>query len=96
MSQKPPRSNLEYILWGIIFVGFIGFTACSPALLSNPTEGQRILEQQGYTNVKFIGVAYNSCGRGDIRQDRFEVTNPKSTFTVTVCSGLWKGYTVRY
>ena len=96
MSTKPPRSNLEYILWAILFVGFIGFAGCSPALLSNPAEGQRILEQQGYTDVKFIGVAYNSCGRGDIRQDRFQVTNSKGSFPVTVCSGLWKGYTIRF
>ena len=96
MSTKPSRSNLEYVLWGVFCVGIIGMACFSPALLSNPVEGKRILEQQGYTDIRFIGVAYNSCGRGDIRQDRFEVTNPKGTFNVIVCSGLWKGYTIRF
>lgn len=87
---------MKLTLLVIFYLIIVSLVVFSPALLSNPSEGKRILEEQGYTNVRFLGVSYTSCGTGDIRQDRFEVTNPKSTFIVTVCSGLWKGYTIRF
>lgn len=61
-----------------------------------PYKGQRILEQQGYTDVRYTGVNFWGCGHGDIRRDQFTVSNTKSTFPVTVCSGMFKGYTIRF
>ena len=79
------------------FTGFIVFAALQPYIFSNPTDSSKVLEKQGYTNVKFIGVDYWGCGKGDVKNDKFEVTNSAGNrFSVTVCSGFLKGSTVRY
>jgi len=70
------------------------------ALLGGCTDAstaQRVLHQQGYTNVVITGYRPFLGSQGDTYVTGFEATAPNGTrVTGAVCSGFLKGATIRF
>jgi len=63
---------------------------------SDGPEAQRVLTQQGYTQIQITGVNFFSCGEGDIYRTGFTaLTYTQQKVEGTVCSGVLKGNTIR-
>lgn len=81
------------ILAGLLF--FIGLTSCS----SNKDfeKGQRILEQQGYTDVTNTGYSMFCCSDQEEYSTGFECKDRNgNTVKGCFCSAFLKGITVRF
>lgn len=64
---------------------------------TNTVKAQRILEQNGYTNVQMTGYDPFMCSEGDDFSDGFTATSPKGMQVEgAVCSGIMKGATIRF
>ncbi len=58
---------------------------------------ERILTEQGYTNIEAGGYGWLSCSEDDVFKTEFKATSPAGkTVTGTVCSGWFKGGTIRF
>lgn len=58
---------------------------------------ERILTEQGYTNIEAGGYGWLSCSEDDVFKTEFTATSPAGkTVTGTVCSGWFKGGTIRF
>lgn len=64
---------------------------------TKPDRATRILEQQGYTEIKMHGYDLFNCSRDDIYHDKFTAKGPTGKpVSGVVCAGLlFKGSTVR-
>jgi hypothetical protein len=69
----------------------LSMTSCT-----NKTETIRVLEMNGYTNVQAHGYSFFGCGRGDFFSTKFTATLNNKTVSGVVCSGLFKGSTIRF
>jgi hypothetical protein len=70
----------------------IGLGACSDA----PT-AERVLRENGYTDIKTTGYDFFACGKGDNFSTGFTATSPNGhKVSGSVCSGLLKGATIRF
>ena len=64
---------------------------------TSSTETVRAVESLGLTEVKPTGYRFWGCGEDDSFHTGFEATNPQGkVVTGTVCSGWFKGATVRF
>lgn len=78
----------------MIYILIIATTNSNPNRLENTT---KILESQGYNDIKFTGIKVFSCSPYDIYRIGFEAISPAGkTVEGTVCSGIFKGHTVRF
>lgn len=70
----------------------LALSACT-----SPSDADRVLRQQGYTNVSTGGYAWMSCGEDDSVRTRFTATAPNGEpVNGAVCGGLlFKNNTVR-
>ncbi len=89
----------EKIYYSIMTLFFVGW-ACL-ALVTGCTDERtttRVLQDQGYTNVKTDGLAWFSCGKGDWYATKFFATSPNGTSVEgAVCTGLlFKNSTIRF
>lgn len=77
----------------ILLICVLGLTACT-----DPKNAQRILEDNGYTDVRLTGYSWFSCGQGDTYRDGFIAKSPVGRDVEgTVCSGwLFKNSTIRF
>lgn len=68
------------------------FTSCV-----NEKEANRVLTQQGYTDIELCGYAWFACGRSDTYSTCFKATNHVGNkIEGVVCSGLlFKNSTIR-
>jgi len=70
------------------------------ALLSactNSSKAERVLSENGYTNIQLTGYDLFGCGKGDTFADGFKATSPAGKTVVgVVCSGMFKGATIRF
>lgn len=72
------------------------------ALLSlactDESAARRTLDAEGFTDVRFTGYAFFSCGKDDTTATEFVATNPRGRRVKgAVCCGLvFKGCTVRF
>jgi hypothetical protein len=84
---------MKYLLV-IMFVLFVSLAASC----THPSEAQRVLQEQGYTNIETGGYAWFSCGEGDHYQTKFTATSPSGHRVIgVVCSGLLlKSTTIRF
>lgn len=70
----------------------LSLAACSDA----PT-AERVLADNGYTNIKTNGYAFLSCGEKDSFATSFTATSPNGRqVSGAVCSGWMKGATIRF
>lgn len=76
----------------ITFAFVLMLAACTDA----PT-AERILRQNGYTNIQTTGFSAFSCGKDDAFATGFTALAPNgSKVTGVVCSGWLKGGTIRF
>lgn len=63
---------------------------------TSPDSAKRVLEAQGYTNIKTGGYALWACSEDDAFATKFTATSVSgNTVTGAVCSGWFKGNTIR-
>lgn len=77
----------------------LGFDAVATAL-TDEGKGQRAAESLGYKNVsvvkKSIALPFTGCGKSDTTVITVRGTDPQGVErTITFCSGVWKGATLR-
>lgn len=65
---------------------------------SDPAVAQRTLENMGYTNIEITGWGpFAGCGQDDTFVTKFKAISPnKKHVAGVVCSGWFKGATVRF
>lgn len=70
------------------------------ALLSgctNTSKAEEVLMKNGYTNIKMTGYSFFGCSDSDSFSDGFEAKSPNGSNVVgVVCSGMFKGATIRF
>jgi hypothetical protein len=92
-------------LTGTFFPAAVGIASVAAAVavmgvsligLSDEEGAKRVLDNEGYTNVQMTGTNSFSCGGGDLYRTGFKATNlNKKSVEGTVCSGIFKGNTIR-
>lgn len=91
--------EIEAVVYIFIFIAWVG-SMCIGAF-SKPDGAVRALNTQGYKNVQifdhaWFAVGLRGCGHGDISMFSASAENPRGDkVNVQVCSGVFKGYTVR-
>lgn len=69
-----------------------GLGACT-----DKSNAQRILSQQGYTEIQLGGYAFGACSEDDTYATSFRAKSPAGIFVEgAVCSGWFKGGTIRF
>jgi hypothetical protein len=64
---------------------------------TSPDRFQQVLVDAGYSNVRTGGYSWLGCGKGDIYATNFEAVGPTGRpVKGTVCSGFFKGATIRF
>lgn len=64
---------------------------------TNPEGAEKVLKDQGYTNIVITGYRCFSCGEEDSFATGFTATSPNGTqVSGTVCEGFLKGKTIRF
>lgn len=72
----------------------LGFVAACGV---NPQEATRTLEAQGVTKVKITGFSWMGCGRDDDFASNWKGIGVNGRpISGSICSGWFKGYTVRF
>lgn len=57
---------------------------------------ERVLAEQGYTEIEAGGYGFFSCSEDDVFKTNFKATSPAGKrVSGTVCSGWFKGATIR-
>ena len=75
---------------------FIVLLGLMVSACTSPDSAKRVLEAQGYTNIKTGGYAFFACSEDDTFATKFTATSVSGqVVTGAVCSGLFKGNTVR-
>ena len=63
---------------------------------SNPDKATQVLKKQGYTEIHITGYSLFACSEDDFYSTGFEAKSVTGEFvTGAVCSGFFKGNTVR-
>ena len=63
---------------------------------SNEEGAQRALLDAGYTHINILGYSWMGCGENDQYHDEFTAIGPTGRQVHgVVCSGVWKGATIR-
>lgn len=78
-------------------LAFVAFLALATSACTSPETAIRILEQNGYTNIQMTGYSFFACSEDDTFATGFQATSPTGQVVEgTVCSGLFKGATIRF
>ncbi|UOK16847.1 hypothetical protein [Vibrio phage phiKT1024] len=73
-------------------VAVLGLSGCTDVQGATKT-----LRQNGYTNVQTHGYGFFECSQNDKFATKFSATSPSGHYvTGTVCSGFFKGSTIRF
>jgi hypothetical protein len=87
--MKPTKTSTLIIM-------FIFFTGLNFVGLSAPDEAMHVVTVSGYKNIKITGYEFYGCGESDFFRTGFEASAPNGTQVKgVVCSGLFKGATLR-
>jgi hypothetical protein len=79
----------------LLFVAFIW--VIGPVACTSPSTARRVLEEQGYKDIKLTGFRLMGCGQGDTFSDGFEATNVNGKRVHgVVCSSFTKSATIRF
>jgi hypothetical protein len=81
----------------LIVLAMLIYGISTPFWAYDPPGATRVLEQQGFRDIKIKGYAWFACAKSDTYQTEFEATSFNGTrVTGVVCSGLlFKANTVR-
>jgi len=70
------------------------------ALLSactNTSNAERVLADNGYTDIQMTGYSLFGCDKNDTFSDGFKAKSPNGKMVEgVVCSGVFKGATIRF
>jgi len=79
----------------IIFALIVATMFCA---CSNSQDAERVLQENGFTNIQTTGYSFFACGKDDFFSTGFTATSVNgSQVSGTVCSGLlFKGSTIRF
>jgi hypothetical protein len=67
------------------------------AACTAPDSARNALESQGFTDIQIQGYAFFGCGKDDSFHTKFTAKNAQGRpVEGVVCSGLFKGSTVRF
>ncbi|EAQ28704.1 hypothetical protein NAP1_13933 [Erythrobacter sp. NAP1] len=84
------------VQFGLIAAAVVAFPFVAPVACTQPDRAREVLEIQGYSDIEISGYAYLACGNGDVFATAFEATSPSGQAVEgAVCSGIFKGNTVR-
>lgn len=76
----------------ILFALVLALTACT-----SQSDADSALKALGMTNIQYTGYSLFACSKDDTFHTGFTATNPQGQqVTGTVCSGVFKGATVRF
>lgn len=76
-----------------LFIILVSLRSC----LTNEDKPRQVLEEQGFTNIRFTGYSFFMCSDKDTYSTGFEATSPTGKEVKgAVCGGFMKGYTVRF
>lgn len=84
--------------FGILVIVLILFIILAPKACTNESKTTEVLINSGLHPIEVGGYAWFQCGDKDIFATKFKAYSSDSTKIVTgcVCSGLFKGNTIRY
>ena len=75
----------------IVLMSF-GIMGCT-----SPEPSKKLLSSMGYTNIELTGYVVFGCGEHDVFRTGFTAKSPNgSSVDGVVCSGWFKGSTVRF
>ncbi|MEM1050600.1 MAG: hypothetical protein AAGI28_00760 [Pseudomonadota bacterium] len=81
---------------GLVLVLIGTFPFYAPIACTSPDRATDTLLAQGYTQIQIDGYAYLDCGQDDVFATAFKAKSPSGQpVEGAVCSGLFKGNTVR-
>ena len=64
---------------------------------TNDSKARSVLISQGYKDVRITGYSFMACSEDDIYSTGFNATTPSGQkVSGTVCSGWFKGSTIRF
>lgn len=87
------RKNAKHLL---VIVAVLIFAAWAIWPKARPDEARAVLSAQGYTQVEITGSRLFGCGREDVYRTGFRAVGPTGVPAQgVVCSGIFKGATVR-
>lgn len=75
----------------IIAIAALSLTACGV----NHQAGKRVVESHGFTDVVIGGYAFFSCGKDEFASSFTAKDANGNPVSGAICSGWFKGYTVR-
>jgi hypothetical protein len=79
----------------IAFISAIALAASLSACTA-PDRALRVLQDAGYSDITIAGYAWAACSEDDTFATRFSATGPSGRpASGAVCSGLFKGATIR-
>lgn len=86
MKKKTPLKLLTISILGLLFY------------YKDPdASAKRVLQEQGYNNIKMTGHQFLMCGDNDVYARGFTAYTKDSILVKgCVCSGINKGYTIRF
>lgn len=80
---------MKIMIAAVVLVALSGCT--------RPGATERVLSEQGYTNIDAGGYGWLSCSEDDVFKTNFTATSPAGKrVSGTVCSGWFKGGTIRF
>jgi hypothetical protein len=98
MESEFESSGTYNVYFGVIMKKFLIIAAV--VLLSactNTTKAERVLNENGYTDIQMTGYSMFGCDKNDSFSDGFKAKSPSGkTVTGVVCSGWFKGSTIRF
>lgn len=75
----------------------IALIALSLSGCTQPGRAERVLTENGYTDVEILGYAWFGCGQDDMFHTQFRAVAPSGKIVGgTVCSDWFKGATIRF
>lgn len=80
---------MKYI---VLIIAALSLMACT-----RPDNAREVLTANGYTNIQMEGYGFFACDEKDSFADAFVANSPNGTRVKgVVCSGLFKGSTIRF
>lgn len=92
------KDDAKTILKGfLILAGIVLYIILMPMACTSPVTAQKTLEDNGYTHVQTTGYRWFTCDNHDLFSTGFTAVSPSGKpVSGAVCSGLFKGNTIRF
>jgi hypothetical protein len=85
-------AGLSFFVSSIVFLAFVFYTDFG----TQPKRTIALLKSQGYSDIHLTGYKVFACGRGDFFSSGFKAVKDGQQIEGVVCSGLFKGATIRF